>query len=83
VYSTGEWHYGKREGVAPKKLIKPDADRHRVKSSWKLRPLSEWCKPQKLEGGSIWTQAQQEAIVQALERNGRMENGKPAAQDGY
>jgi site-specific DNA recombinase len=81
-YSTGVWHYGKRQGVAPKKLRKPDIDRHRVKSSWKLRPQSEW-KGQPLLGGPVWTPAEQQAIVEALERNGKVNNGKPAATDGY
>jgi DNA invertase Pin-like site-specific DNA recombinase len=81
VYSTGIWHYGKREGVKPKKIRKPNADRHREKSSWRMRPLSE-CMEQKLEGGPIWSKAEQEAIIEALERNGRVNNGKPAAEDG-
>lgn len=81
-YHTGEWFYGKREGVAPKKLRKPGIDRHRVKTSWKKRPQSAW-KGQQLEGGPVWSAAQQEAILEALTRNGKASVGKPAAQNGY
>jgi hypothetical protein len=83
VYSTGLWYYGKREGVAPKRLRKPNADRHRTKSSWRMRPQSEWMEPQKLEGGPIWSKAEHEAIIEALARNGKVNDGKPAAEDGY
>jgi DNA invertase Pin-like site-specific DNA recombinase len=82
VYSTGVWHYGKREGVAPEKIRKPNSDRHRVKSSWRMRPQSEWI-AQKLDGGPIWSKADHEAILDALARNGKVSNGKPAAEDGY
>jgi site-specific DNA recombinase len=79
---TGIWHYGKREGVMPKKLRKPGLDRHRVKSSWKKRPHSEWT-PQNLPGGPIVSQDRWQAVQDALERNGRTGVGKPAAEGGY
>jgi hypothetical protein len=82
VYSTGIWHYGKREGVAPEKFRKPNAERRRTKSSWRMRPQSEWIS-QKLEGGPIWSKAEHEAIVDALVRNGKVNDGKPAAEDGW
>jgi DNA invertase Pin-like site-specific DNA recombinase len=82
VYSTGIWHYGKREAVAPRTIRKPTADRHKTKSSWRMRPESEWL-AQKLEGGPIWSKADHEAILEALERNGRVNNGKGAAEDGW
>ena len=81
-YSTGIWHYNKREAVAPKTLRKPDADRHRVKCSWRMRPQSDW-KGQQLIGAPIWTPEEHALIVEALERNGRASNGKPTAQNGY
>jgi hypothetical protein len=81
VYSTGIWHYGKREGVKPQKIRKPNADRHREKTSWRMRPQGQWLE-QKLEGGPIWLKAEHEAIIEALERNGKVNNGKPAAEDG-
>jgi hypothetical protein len=80
-YWTGIWHYGKREGVAPKKLRKPNVERHRVKASWKLRPQSQW-QPQKLEGGPVISREKWEAVQEALKRNGRNGVGKPAAEDG-
>jgi hypothetical protein len=50
--------------VAPKKRRNPEADRHNVKSSWRMRPESEW-KGQKLIGTPIWTPAEQQAIIEA------------------
>jgi DNA invertase Pin-like site-specific DNA recombinase len=82
VYSTGIWHYGKHENVAPEKFRKPNADRRRTKSSWRMRPQGEWI-PQKLEGGPIWSKAEHEAIIEAHTRNGTVNDGKPAAEDGY
>jgi hypothetical protein len=81
VYSSAVWHYNKREMVAPKKVRNPLADRHRVKSTWKPRPQSEWI-PQQLPGGPLWTHDYQDAVIAALERNGRVSVGEPAAADG-
>jgi len=82
VYSTGIWHYGKHECAAPKTFRKPNMDRRRTNSSWRMRPQSEWI-AQKLEGGPIWSKAEHEAILEALARNGKVKNGRPAAEDGW
>jgi len=74
VYHTGVWHYNKRKGVVPEKIRKPHAERHHVKTSWKMKPQAEWME-QMLEGGGIWTEPQQDAIIEALKRNGQVANG--------
>jgi hypothetical protein len=80
-YSTGIWHYGKREGVEPKKQRKPEIERHALKTSWVIRPRSEWL-PQELPGGPLWTPEYQQNVIEALERNRVLRVGAPAAEDG-
>lgn len=66
--STGLWHWGKRETVAPaaERIRNHNPDRRRTKTSWRMRPQSQWSEPQKLDGGPVWTPAEQEAIIEAL-----------------
>jgi site-specific DNA recombinase len=40
-YATGVWFYNKRKMVEPKR-IRSNKPRHRRKSSWRMRPRSEW-----------------------------------------
>jgi len=35
------WYYGKREAIEPQTIRAADA-RHRIKSSWKLKPKDQW-----------------------------------------
>jgi site-specific DNA recombinase len=81
-YSTGMWHYGKREYFEPEKRRKPEADRHSLKTTWKMRPESEWM-PQRLPGDPIWTPEYQRSVIEALEHNRNTQVGKPAAEDGW
>jgi site-specific DNA recombinase len=41
-YATGEWYYNKRRAVAPKKLRKPEGERHRKTTTQVMRPREEW-----------------------------------------
>src|SRR5882672_10078949 len=79
-YYTGIWHYNKRQCVEPKK-IRSTRERHRVRTSWKARPQSDW-KPQPLEGGPVFTKAKFDAIQEALARNGKTSVGRPAGENG-
>jgi len=79
VYSTGIWHYGKREYVEPnpEKIRKPEAERHRVRSVGRMKPREEWAGEMAMPGGPIWTPDEQAAIQEALKRNGEISAGKP------
>lgn len=79
VYSTGTWHYGKREYVElpPECYRKRDKERHRVRTRAKERPRDQWGEVE-LPGGPIWTPDEQAAIQEALVRNGGGYLGKPA-----
>jgi DNA invertase Pin-like site-specific DNA recombinase len=83
VYSTGIWHYGKREFVKPEKFRKLDIERHRVRSSPRLRAREQWAdNTVEMPGGAIWTPDEHEAVKEALERNGRTSTGKPTGEGG-
>lgn len=76
-YYTGEWFYNKRQAVAPDpKRIRRKGDRHRVNASWKKRDRSEWL-PYKLPGGPLVSKERWSSIVEALERNRIVHNGRP------
>jgi len=81
VYSSGEWHYNKRQKVEvkPERWRNPDADgKHWAQ---KFRPRSEWV-GLPIPGGAIWTKAEHQALREQLLKNGRANNGKPAAPHG-
>jgi DNA invertase Pin-like site-specific DNA recombinase len=77
IYSTGIWHYGKREFVEPKKVRDTAAERHRVRTTVKYRPRDQWAGSLALPGGPIWTPDEHVAIQEALKRNGTYATGKP------
>jgi len=79
MYSTGFWYYNKTENVAvpEAKWRNKTGERHKMKTSQKARPQSQWVRLP-LPGGAIVTPARQKAILEALERNGRTSVGKPA-----
>jgi site-specific DNA recombinase len=80
-YSAGVWHYGKREGKEPE-LRRKLGDRHSLKTSWRMRPESEWM-AQPLPGGPIWAPEYQQSVIEALGRNRRLKVGARAAKTGW
>jgi len=78
TYSTGIWHYGKRQYMKPQKMRDPEAERHSVKTSFQMRERDQWSGSLALPGGGIWTTDEHAAIMEAVERNGRASVGKPA-----
>jgi DNA invertase Pin-like site-specific DNA recombinase len=78
-YWTGDWYYNKSRTVKPKVHRKRGIERHRMKSTHKSRPRSEWVGPQELPGGPITTKERHEAVLEALRRNGKISEGRPAA----
>jgi len=82
-YWTAQWFYNKRNTVKPKKLRKLHIERHRMKSTHKWRPRSEWVGPQELPGGPITTKERHEAVLEALKRNGKVSEGRPVTEGGY
>jgi DNA invertase Pin-like site-specific DNA recombinase len=82
-YWTGQWYYNKTRTVKPKVHRKRGIERHRMKSTHKSRPRSEWVGPQELPGGPITTKQRHDAVLEALKRNGMVSDGRPAAEGGY
>lgn len=84
TYSSGEWWYGKRKFIEPKKVRNPEAERHKVRTVKVFKPREEWAGKIEMPGGGIWTPDEQAAIIEGLKRNGAASTGKPArrAEDG-
>src|SRR5215471_18608728 len=80
-YHTNTWYYNKRTKIEVKaeSWRNPDAD---VKHwAQKFRPRSEWVSMQ-MPGPPVWTKTEHLALREQLLKNGKANNGKPAAPHG-
>lgn len=76
-YHTGIWWYGKRIGVEPQ-TIRSKGERHRVRTTRKLRDRSEWIGQQTLDGGPAVSKELYDAAKAALEGNAKGRAGRPS-----
>jgi site-specific DNA recombinase len=78
LYTTGCWNYNKRQSVAPDpKRARVKGDRHRSKSSWKMRPESEW-KPIRIMQTPLIERALFDRVALQMTRNTEVCVGRPS-----